>query len=401
MRLLALTFTTLALLASPLRAGEIRSFEDITAKARGQTVDWNAWAGDPQTNAFVSWVGGEVERRYGVKINHVKLNDTAEAVTRVVAERAGGRNEGGGVDLIWINGPNFLAMKSQGLLYGPVTQALPNFWFVDTERRPSNIVDFTVPVEGYAVPWRVAQIVYVYDSARTDPKTLPRSIPAMLDWAKANTGRLTHPNGRNFLGVTFLKQALYELAPDPSVLQKPATDETFGPTTAPLWAWYEALRPHLWREGRSFPETGPAQIQLLADGEIELAVSFNPAEAAVAINSGLLPDTARAMSLEKGTIGNTSFVVIPYNATDKEGAMVVANFLLHPEAQARAQNPKQIGSFTVLNLDKLSPDERRLFDRPPEAKGLPTNAELGNSLPEPHPSWMTRIAEEWERRVGR
>jgi putative thiamine transport system substrate-binding protein len=342
-----------------------------------------------------------VERRYGVKVNHVKLNDTAEAVTRVVAERAAGRNEGGGVDLIWINGPNFLAMKSQGLLYGPVAQALPNFRFVDTERRPSNIVDFTVPVEGYAVPWRVAQIVYVYDSARTDPKTLPRSIPAMLDWAKANTGRLTHPNGRNFLGVTFLKQALYELAPDPSVLQKPATDETFGPTTAPLWAWYEALRPHLWREGRSFPETGPAQIQLLADGEIELAVSFNPAEAAVAINSGLLPDTARAMSLEKGTIGNTSFVVIPYNAADKEGAMVVANFLLEPEAQARAQNPKQIGSFTVLDLDKLSPDERRLFDRPPEAKGLPTNTELGNSLPEPHPSWMTRIAEEWERRVGR
>ena len=81
--------------------------------------------------------------------------------------------------------------------------------------------------------------------------------------------------------------------------------------------------------------------------------------------------------------------------------MVVANFLLGPEAQARAQNPKQIGSFTVLALEKLSPDERRLFDRPPEAKGLPTNAELGPSLPEPHPSWMTRITEEWERRVGR
>ena len=401
MRLLALAVTTLVFLASPLRAGETRSFEDITAKARGQTVDWNAWAGDPQTNAFISWVGGEVERRYGVKVNHVKLNDTAEAVTRVVAERAAGRNEGGGVDLIWINGPNFLAMKSQGLLYGPVTQALPNFRFVDTERRPSNIVDFTVPVEGYAVPWRVAQIVYVYDNARTDPKILPRSIPAMLDWAKANPGRLTHPNVRNFLGVTFLKQALYELTPDPSVLQKPATDEIFGSTTAPLWTWYEALRPHLWREGRSFPETGPAQIQLLADGEIDLAVSFNPAEAAVAINSGLLPDTARVMTLEKGTIGNTSFVVIPYNAADREGAMVVANFLLGPEAQARAQDPRQIGSFTVLDLDKLSPDERRLFDRPPEANGLPTNEELGLSLPEPHPSWMTRITEEWERRVGR
>jgi putative thiamine transport system substrate-binding protein len=179
------------------------------------------------------------------------------------------------------------------------------------------------------------------------------------------------------------------------------TDETFGPTTAPLWAWYAALRPHLWREGRSFPETGPAQRQLLADGEIDLAVSFSPAEAAIAINSGLLPDTARVMTLEKGTIGNTSFVAIPFNAADKEGAMVLANFLLEPATQARAQNPRHMGNFTVLDLDKVSPAERQLFDRPPEAKGLPTNAELGISLPEPHPSWMTQITKEWEQRVVR
>ena len=62
------------------------------AKARGQTVNWNAWAGDEKTNAFIAWVGDEVERRYGVTVNHVKLKDTAEAVTRVVAEKAAGRN---------------------------------------------------------------------------------------------------------------------------------------------------------------------------------------------------------------------------------------------------------------------------------------------------------------------
>ena len=60
-------------------------------------------------------------------MQHVRLKDTAEAVTRVVAEKAAGRDRDGGVDLIWINGPNFLNMKQQGLLLGPVTQALPNF----------------------------------------------------------------------------------------------------------------------------------------------------------------------------------------------------------------------------------------------------------------------------------
>lgn len=401
MRLAALAGLAIAFLLTPAEAAETRSFAEIAAKARGQTVYWNAWAGDPQTNGFIASVGDEALRRYGVTVNHVKLKDTAEAVTRVVAEKAAVRNEGGSVDLIWINGPNFLAMKAQGLLHGPVTPALPNGRYVDTEGRRSNLVDFTVPVDGLAVPWRAAQIVYVYDGARTKPETLPRSIPAMLAYAEANPGRLTHPGVRNFLGSTYLKQALYELAPNPEALQLPATDESFGPVTAGLWAWYDALKPLLWRGGREFPETGPAQRQLLADGEIDIAISFNPAEAAVAIASGALPDTARVYVLERGTIGNTSFVAIPYNAANKEGAMVVANLLLEPATQARAQDPKAMGNFTVLDLAKVSPEERKLFDPPPGAVGLPTNAELGTALLEPHPSWMTRITAEWEKRYVR
>ena len=65
------------------------------------------------TNAFIAWAGDEVKRRCGVTIRQVKLKDTAEAVTRVVAEKSAGRNANGSVDLIWINGPNFLAMKAE------------------------------------------------------------------------------------------------------------------------------------------------------------------------------------------------------------------------------------------------------------------------------------------------
>ena len=371
-------------------------WNEVVAKARGQTVNWNAWAGDEKTNAFIAWVGEEVGRRYGIKVNHVKLKDTAESVARVVAERAAGRNSDGTVDLIWINGPNFLAMKQQSLLFGPFTQVLPNFAYVDTARKRSNLIDFTIPVDGFESPWRMAQIVFVYDSKRV--QQMPGSAVELLAWAKKNPGRLTHPSVRNFLGATFLKQALYELAPDPWVLQTPATDEQFAAVTTPLWAWYEQLLPALWRQGRQFPENGPAQRQLLNDGEIDLMISFNPAEAAVSIDAGLLPDSVRTLVFAKGTIGNTSFVAIPYNAASKEGAMVVADFLLEPATQARAQDFRQMGNFTVLDLSKVSPEARKRFDDLPKSPALPTNAELGTTLLEPHPSWMTRIAAEWEKR---
>jgi putative thiamine transport system substrate-binding protein len=387
-----------ACLVSLSHAQDVK-WSDVLARAKGQTVNFNAWAGDEKTNAFIQWVGVEVDKRYGVKVNHVKLKDTAEAVTRVVAEKAAGRNSGGTVDLIWVNGPNFLAMKQQNLLHGPFTQALPGYAKVDTTGIRSNVVDFTIPVDGMESPWRRAQIVFVYDGKRV--QTPPRSVPELLAWAKRNPGRFTHPSVRNFLGSTFLKQALYELAADPSVLQKPASDESFATVTAPLWAWYDELRPALWRKGEQFPENGPAQRQLLNDGEIDLMISFNPAEAAVSINAGLLPASVRTVVFTRGTIGNTSFVAIPFNAANKEGAMVVADFLLDPATQAHAQDIRQIGNFSVLDFAKLSVAERKRFDELPKSPALPTNAELGTTLLEPHPSWMTRITSEWEKRYTR
>jgi putative thiamine transport system substrate-binding protein len=385
----------LAVATSSAFAEELQ-WSDVVATARGQAVNFNAWAGDEKTNAFIAWVGTELGRRYGVTLRHVKLRDTAEAVTRVVAEKAAGRNAGGTVDLIWLNGSNFLALKEQRLLYGPFSATLPNYRFVDTTHIRSNVVDFTIPVDGFASPWRRAQIVFVYDGSRIND--VPHSMLQLLVWAKQHPSRTTHPNVRNFLGATFLKQALYELAPDAAQLQQPATDASFAALTAPLWIWYDQLRPLLWRHGEQFPDNGPAQRQLLNDGEIDLMISFNPAEAAVAQSAQQLPASVRTVIFDGGTIGNTSFVAIPYNAAHKEAAMVVANFLLEPSTQARAQDYREIGAFTVLDVGALSGEGRALFDALPRHPALPTNADLRTPLPEPHPSWMTRIAAQWERR---
>ena len=398
---LSLLATTLGFSAAQAQtaAQTAADWPQVLAKARGQTVYFNAWAGDEKTNAFIAWAGVELRSRYGVTVSHVRLKDTAEAVTRVITEKAAGRNADGTVDLIWINGPNFLNMKQQGLLYGPVTPMLPNFRGVDTVGKRSNVIDFTTPVDGFAVPWKLAQIVFVYDSARiSNPAEVPRSANELLDWARKHPGRLTHPKVSNFLGATFLKQALYELTPDIAALQQPATDDSFARITAPLWAWYDQLRPTLWRRGQQFPENGQAQRQLLNDGEIDITLSFNPAEAAVSVESGQLPATVRSFTMRNGTIGNTSFVAIPYNAAHKEGAMVLANFLLEPATQARAQDIKEMGSVNVLDMARLSAADRALFDKLTPSPALPTAAELGKPLLEPHSSWMTRITADWQRR---
>lgn len=390
-----------AWVALPAAAQPAPAWSQVLERARGQTVYFNAWAGDEKTNEFIAWAGNELKARHGVNVVHVRLKDTAEAVARVVAEKTAGRTEGGSVDLVWLNGPNFLAMKQQGLLHGPVTAQLPNFRYVDTTNKRSNLIDFTTPVDGLAVPWRMAQIVFVYDGARIKAAAdVPRSAAELLAWAQRHPGRLTHPNASNFLGSTFLKQALIDLVPDATPLQQPATDENFARITAPLWAWYDQLRPHLWRQGRQFPENGSAQRQLLNDGEIDITISFNPAEAAVSSRAGLLPASVRTFTFAKGSIGNTSFVAIPFNAKAREGAMVLANFLLEPTTQARAQDILHIGALNVLDGSKLSAEQRAVFEQLTDSPALPTAQQLGRPQLEPHASWMTRITSEWQRRTA-
>jgi putative thiamine transport system substrate-binding protein len=391
--------TVLPLLAFLAPTAALADWPDTVAAARGQTVYWNAWGGDERTNAFITWVGEQTEERYGVSVVHVRLTDTAEAVSRVISERAAGQDSGGSVDLVWINGPNFLAMKEQGLLFGPFVETLPNARYVDLSPGAPATLDFTEPVDGMESPWRLARFVFTHDSARAGAP--PRSMAGFVDWAAANPGRFTHPDPSNFMGATFLKQALVELAPDRDALLLPVTDTAFAEQTAPLWAWYDRLRPNMWRAGTTFPENESVQQQLLNDGELDIAMSFDPASTAAAIAQGLLPETARVFVPEGGTIGNISFVAIPYNAANAEGAMVVANFLLDPVVQARIQNIEVLGSFSVLDPGRLDDEGRAAFAALPTAPALPTLEDLGPTLPEPHASWMTRLSEEWARRYTR
>lgn len=384
-----------ALMASPASA---QDWQTITQAAKGQTVYWHAWGGDPKINEFIDFIGAEAESRYGVKLEHVKLASTTDAVARVLAERDAGQTTGGAVDLIWINGENFAAMKAQGLLYGPFATDLPNWPLVDALGKPATTIDFTLPTEGYESPWAMAQLVFEYDTALLP--TPPADLAALKAHILTNPGRFTYPQPPDYLGTTFLKQVLYGVMDDPAILQSPVTDSGYDVATAPLWAFLDQIHPALWRKAQAFPANEPALGQLLADGEIDISFAFNPGRASAEISAGTLPDTVRTFVLDGGTIGNASFVAIPFNAAHREGALVIANLILDPVVQARAQDPGILGFQTVLNVSRLPAEDKARFDGLSLGAATLAPDQLGPTLLEPHARWMTRIADDWVRRYG-
>lgn len=399
MKRLSLAIVLLLAALMPARAVDLSDWKAIEEAARGQTVYFNAWGGAQNINDYIQWAAGEVEKRYGVTVNHVKLDNTGNAVAAVVAAKAAGVDSGGDIDLIWINGENFVSMKRQDLLLSPGwADRLPNWQYVDWRNKPTILTDFTEPVEGLESPWGMAKMVFFHDTARG--LEMPDSFRELVEWTTANPGRFTYPSPPDFIGSSFLKQALSEMVADPAILQKPVVEAEFGTVTAPLFAALDRMHPNLWRSGRTFPKNKEALRQLLADNEIDIAFAFSPAEASNAIANNELPDTVRSFVFSAGTLGNTHFVAIPYNAAAKEGALVFANFLLSPEAQLRKQDPQVWGDPTVLDMAALADADRAAFDALDLGIATLRPDELGPTLNEPHASWMERLEIEWSKRYG-
>jgi len=368
----------------------------VEREARGQTVYFNAWGGDLAINRYLDRAAATLAERHAVELRHVKVTDIAEAVTRILAERAAGRDTDGSVDLLWINGENFHTLKEAGLLYGPWAERIPNAALVDWQGNPTTRIDMTIPTGGYELPWGTAALTFFYDAGRVD--VMPRDPASLLAWIERHPGRFSYPQPPAFLGSAFLKQLLLLVADEPGRLAKPAGSD-FARVTRPLWDWLDRAHPSIWRSGRLFPPSGPAQRELVATGELDWMLSYNPSEASRAIRQGELEPTMAAMRFAGGTLANSHYLAIPYNASAKAGALVAANYLLSPEAQLEKADEAAWGDPTVLAIERLPPAWRERFEA--LSGGPATPPPPSTYLPEPHPSWTTHLERAWLERYVR
>ena len=378
--------------------GKADSWSEITKRARGQTVDWHMWGGFPSTNAYVNgYVAPRVKELYGVRLRQVPVTDISEVVSKILVEKQAGKNAGGEADLLWINGENFRTAKRYGLLYGPFADRLPNQRFVDWSRA-SVYNDFGEPVEGMESPWGSAQVVLAYDSRRTPQP--PETMAELLTWIRSHPGRFAYPAPPDFTGSVFVRHVFYHVSGDVNIWQQPFDEQRFRKTADETYRLLRNLEPYLWREGKTYPENPERLSQLFADREVDFTISYHPAEASKKIHDGLYPDSVRTMVFKEGTIANTHFLAIPFNAADKEGAMVVADFLLSPEAQLKKADPEIWGDFPAIDITRLDDGWQERFRKLPRGVATLSGDVLQrHQLPEPPSEILIRLEKGWEASV--
>lgn len=351
----------------------------VRAAARGQTVNWWMYGGDARINAYVRDRVIPAAAAEGVTLKQVPITDTADAVQRVLAERDAGKDSGGAVDLIWINGENFALGTSAGLWLRAWAGHLPNASLVDQED-PAVASDFGVPVDGQESPWSRAALVFAYDTARLSRP--PRTVAELLEYARSHPGRVAYPAPPDFTGSAFVRLVVQALGED-----------------AGLRALAD-VRPFLHGGGTSYPKSEAELNQLFGDGQVDIAMSYDPGFVLSGVRSGIFPSRVRPFALER-TLVNTSFVTIPANAAHPEGAAVVANLLLSPRLQAEKADPAILGVPTVLDPDRLSPAERAAFRPRARSPYLLGPGALGASLEELPAADVTRVEKRWSEEVLR
>jgi putative spermidine/putrescine transport system substrate-binding protein len=392
--LLSLCFAVIACGGSepPPRVDAAR-WEEVVASARGTTVQWRMWRGDPSINAYVDdWVTPRVAERYGITLQPIE-GLGPDIVTQLRIEAQAGA--AGTADLVWINGETFAALQRDSLLHGPWAHRLPSAALVDSAS-PIVARDFERDPAGYESPWGRVQFALIYDTLRTPSP--PRSVAELEQWILAHPGRFTHDQG--FTGTTLHKIILYAVNGGVDSLQGGFSEAKWQRASGPLFAWLERTRTAFWREGRAFPPGVADLHRLFANGEVDFSMSNNQHEVLTKVQQGVLPVTARALLLRDGMIANSHFVAIPRNAPNVAGAMVVADFLLSPEAQYEKLRPEVWADGTVLAVDRLPEPWQARFRALEAAPGaIPADTLTRYARPEIAGEWHERLVAEWRRRI--
>jgi len=371
------------------------NYDEIVEKAKGTSVNLYGWGGDDKRNQWLDdYIIPKMKEDYNIEVNRVGM-DIEEILNLMVAEKD---SEDGDVDVVWINGENFENAKNNGLLFGPITQVLPNFNdYVDGEDEGIKY-DFGEPVENMEAPYGGAQFVFLYDSSKIDNP--PKNAEELLELAKANPGMISYASLPDFTGSAFVRNIISDIQGYEDFMDKDLTKDKLREMLKPTIDYLNELKPYLWNEGESYPSDNPTLVNMFADGELIMAMSYNPNAASTGVVDGQFNENVRTAVFDKGTIANTHFLAISKGSSNKDAATVLINLILSPEAQISKADPEVLGDLPIIDYDKLTDKQKKMYDEIPSGEYTLSTKELEeHRIPEMPANIVPLIEEIWEEEV--
>ncbi|QOY38318.1 ABC transporter substrate-binding protein [Anaerobacillus isosaccharinicus] len=363
-------------------------WEEVEQLAEDTEVKIFMWGGDEGINSYIDhWVAPRLKETHGIKLVRTPM-DIQEVLQKLLTEKEVNQ-QSGTMDIIWLNGENFKNAKNNQLLWDSFSASLPNFQsFIDESQYE---FDFGTKVDGLEAPWGKVQFVLNYNSEKMSEP--PTSLTDLKEWVKLNPGKFTYPQADDFTGNAFLRHLFYEFIGEDLLFTE---DVDLDEVSAEVWTYLNELKPYLWRNGETYPQTLAQLDQLYSQGEVYMTMGYNEARAESLIENGTFPASTRSFVLDVGSIGNSHFLSIPFNSPNKAGALVAINKLLSPEAQLKKMDSSMWGESSVLDISRLSDEMKNQFETMDRGLSVLTPEELQEAfLAELPTDYVEFIKEKW------
>lgn len=327
------------------------SYKTALKEAKGTTVTYYGFGGSDTQNKWIDDVVTPMMKQKDITVKRVPM-DIDTILNKLTNEKEANKTKGN-MDVLWINGENFYNAKKLDLLDGPLTGKLvPNMAKYIDPKDPDVKKDMQVAVDKLEVPYGNAQFVLI-GSKQMFNGDYPTSAEKLLDWAKANPGKLTYVAPPDFTGSAFVRNIIYETVGYKALNDAPATKKGIYKVIKPSLDYLNELKPYLWSEGKTYPKTTAQMDKMFADHQIAMTFSYNQVYAATQRVSGQFTDDAQTFLFDKGTIGNYSYLAVPKTAPNKAAAVVLINTMLSQEAQTKRLNLKYGGTISPYSADKM------------------------------------------------
>ncbi len=289
----------------------------------------------------------------------------------------------------------------------------------------SNAIDAVLAGStGFDVPYRGSQVILAYNADRlleilvergevaagtteVPEEFVPSTFPELMEWVQEFPGEFTYPRpdttgaGRNFvtraiLQANDLNQDVFTVEAyaqrfGTGELSREDIDAINDEFYAGAWEMLNEIEPYLYDDG-AYPSGAAAVTRLLTDEVITMITIWSD-QALQAKSLGLLPPNTRFIQLaDLPMVGGYASSAIPTNATNLEGALALANFLLSSDAQESVV--RVIGGFPAVSWDTLPAELQEDFndvitDDVPSFGGVWIGAAIEG--------WYTNVAPEIER----
>ncbi len=137
------------------------SWNEILKEAKGETVNFMMWQGDPQINKYISsFVVPTVREKYGITLK-TSAGQGNQLVSILMGEKEAAKTNSE-IDMCWINGETFYQLKQIDALFGPFLSKLPNAALINFDN-PFIKYDFQTLVNGLECPWGNVQLCIIYN----------------------------------------------------------------------------------------------------------------------------------------------------------------------------------------------------------------------------------------------